>query len=104
MRNIKYILVNDSGSKSRACYSSHRFIPHIGQCIEVKAPGFNSGFSGQNARFREQLLDELVRLRSHFPNAKILGVSELDVREVRSRNIVVSEAMNVLRRELSDLP
>ena len=35
MYNIKYLLVNDAGSKSRACNSRHRFIPHIGHCIEL---------------------------------------------------------------------
>ena len=38
MYNIKYLLVNDAGSKSRACNSRHRFIPHIGHCIELSRP------------------------------------------------------------------
>lgn len=53
---------------------------------------------------RTALLDLLVELRQHFPDAKILGVSELDGRELYCKNIIVSDAMNVLRRELSDLP
>lgn len=53
---------------------------------------------------RAALIRLLVRLRSHFPEAKILGVSEIDGRELYSRNIIVSEAMNVLRRELSEWP
>lgn len=53
---------------------------------------------------RAALLQLLVMLRQHFPDAKILGVSELDGRELYCKNIIVSDAMNVLRRELSDLP
>ena len=53
---------------------------------------------------RGALLNLLVELRQHFPDAKILGLSEIDSKELHSRNIIVSDAMNVLRRELSDLP
>ena len=52
---------------------------------------------------RAALLQLLVELRKHFPDAKILGVSEIDGRELYSKNIIVSDAMNVLRRELSEL-
>jgi hypothetical protein len=55
-------------------------------------------------RQRAALLQLLVELRKHFPYAKILGVSEIDGRELYCKNIIVSDAMNVLRRELSDLP
>lgn len=51
---------------------------------------------------RATLIKLLVELRNHFPDAKILGVTELDGRELYSKNIIVSDAMNVLRRELSD--
>ena len=53
---------------------------------------------------RQALISLLVELRRHFPEAKILGVSEIDGRELYCKNIIVSDAMNVLRRELSDLP
>ena len=53
---------------------------------------------------RSALLNLLVDLRQHFPDAKILGVSEIDGRELYCKNIIVSDAMNVLRRELSDYP
>lgn len=55
-------------------------------------------------RQRAALLQLLVELRQHFPDAKILGVSEIDGRDLYCKNIIVSDAMNVLRRELSDLP
>ena len=51
---------------------------------------------------RAALLQLLVDLRQHFP--KILGVSEIDGRALYCKNIIVRDAMNVLRRELSDLP
>ena len=53
---------------------------------------------------RAALLQLLVKLRKHFPNAKILGVSELDGKELYTKNIIVSDSMNVLRKSLSDLP
>lgn len=53
---------------------------------------------------RAALLQLLVHLRKHFPEAKILGVSEIDGRELYCKNIIVSDAMNVLRKELSDYP
>ena len=55
-------------------------------------------------RQRAALLQLLVELRQHYPEAKILGLSEIDGKKLHSRNIIVSDAMNVLRRELSDLP
>ena len=53
---------------------------------------------------RAALLNLLVELRQHFPDAKILGLSEIDGKELHSRNIIVSDAMNQIRRALSDLP
>jgi len=51
---------------------------------------------------RAALIKLLVKLRKQYPDAKILGVSEIDGRELYSKNIIVSDAMNVLRRELSE--
>ena len=51
---------------------------------------------------RSALLQLLVHLRKHFPEAKILGVSEIDGRELYCKNIIVSDAMNQIRRELSE--
>ena len=53
---------------------------------------------------RAALLQLLAELRQHFPDAKILDVSEIDGRELYCKNIIVSDTMNQLRRELSDLP
>jgi len=46
-----------------------------------------------------KLIDLLVDLRSHFPDAKILGVKEIHGESIRP-----TAEMNQLRRELSDYP
>ena len=101
MRNIKYILVNDAAAKGSACQSGHRFIPHIGHCIVCDASSRFQGSSDQSERAK--LLNELVRLRKHWPEAKILGVSELDT-SASHAPVRVNPEMNKLRRDLSDLP
>ena len=53
---------------------------------------------------RAALLNLLVQLRGIYPSAKILGVSELDGKEIYAKNIIVSDTMNVLREELSNMP
>lgn len=45
------------------------------------------------------LIELIVRLRMRFPEAKILGVSEID-----GKGIKPYDYMNCLRRELSDMP
>ena len=57
-----------------------------------------------NQTRRKALLELLFELRKHFSEAKILATSEIDGKALHARNIIVSDAMNVLRRELSDLP
>ena len=58
---------------------------------------------------RPELISVLVLARKQWPSAKILGISELglwvrDQRIVSSGRLCPSEAMNEIRRELSDLP
>lgn len=55
------------------------------------------------AHQRNALIDLLVELRSHFPDAKILGSTELDDKAIHSCNIIVSDTMNLLRKDLSEL-
>ena len=100
MYQIKYIIVNDSAAKGSAYESRHRFIPHIGHCAMCFAV---SGFKVQGSSERKALLNELCRLRRHWPEAPILGVSELDTSSSHAP-VRVSAAMNALRREMSDLP
>lgn len=90
MQNIKYILVNDAAAKG-ACKPGHRFIPHIGHCIELDCGS------------RPALVSQLLKLRRQWPNAKILGRSELDI-TASHVPVKVNPFVNELRRELSDLP
>ena len=62
-----------------------------------------------NLKQRAALLRLLVDLRSHFPDAKILGLTELAPAtrnfEPGIRGVIrPSETMNQIRRALSDLP
>lgn len=118
MYAIKYIIVNDSAAKGSACESHHRFIPHIGHCVVCDA-GFwfqdaGSRFQDAGSRCsrdlkhetwnlkRSALIAELCRLRRHWPEAPILGESELDT-SLSHAPVRVNPEMNALRRELSDL-
>ena len=89
MYQIKYIIVNDSAAKGRACESRHRFIPHIGHCVDI------------NCGNRTVLIEQLCKLRKQWPEAPILGESELDTSSSHAP-VRVSAAMNALRRELSE--
>ena len=101
MKLVKYILVNETGSKNaaRAIHNSTvsdiRFHSYI-VCDAIS----KSQVSG--SKERHALIDELCRLRRQWPEAKILGISELDV-SASHAPVRVSQEMNRLRRELSDL-
>lgn len=58
-----------------------------------------NGSLEEDPKQREALIDLLVELRSHFPEAKILSTFEIDGKTIRP-----SDAMNRLRLQLSDLP
>ena len=58
-----------------------------------------NGSLEEDPKQREALIDLLVELRSHFPEAKILSTFEID-----GKSIHPSESMNQLRLQLSDLP
>ena len=100
MKQVKYILVNETVCKNAHCDVTYRDVPHIGHCAECFAV---PGFKVQGSRERQALIDQLCKLRRHWPEAPILGVSELDT-SASHAPIRVSDAMNQLRRELSDLP
>jgi len=93
MHHIKYILVNETGSETavRAIRNSH--VSDFRHHIVVNKPGLS----------HRELLDELCEQRRRWPEAKILGVSELDLSGSYAP-VRVSEKMNRLRREMSDLP
>lgn len=87
MKQIKYILINETGSNEAARAISDSRLSEFRHHIIVNAKRLSRG----------ELIDRLVSLRRQHPDAKILGVSEID-----GERICPSEAMNSLRRELSD--
>ena len=88
MKTVNYILVNENACQNVDRLVRDSFVSDLRQCHVIE-PGLTRG----------ELIDRLVRLRRHHPDAKILGLSELGPHCVHP-----SEAMNALRRELSDLP
>ena len=127
MRQIKYILIDDSGLKNRehhysisskGCVTESTDIRKAVKVIDrqVDPDGYNAnsvvvrlGFRIQdsgsmkletwNLKQRDALKSLLVELRSHFPEAMIFGI-----REIGDYFIKVSDEMNQLRLELSDMP
>lgn len=126
MRQIKYILIDDSGRKNRehhyslsskGCVTESTDIRKAEKVIDrqVDPDGYNAnsvvvrlGFRIQdsgsmkletwNLKQRDALKSLLVELRKHFPEAMIFGI-----REIGDYFIKVSDEMNQLRLELSEL-
>lgn len=91
MKLIKYILVNDTNSEEPSAVLLGCRLPGIahhhlvsGNCLEAASPQ------------RDRLVKQLCNLRRRYPEAKILGLSEL-----RAYCVLPNEAMNLLRRSLS---
>lgn len=108
MKQIKFILVNENACQNATRLVRDSFVSDLRQCHVVEPGRLNSvGFKFQGSgsigsddlKQRNALIAELVRLRRHHPDAKILGISELG-----PHCVLPSGAMNALRRELSDLP
>ncbi len=132
MRQIRFILVNDSsaqvsGGESRRGHVSNRGYHFtisrkglVNNLFSVRKPGVLFGrktlvtdrynqssigvwlggpLEGGGPEARAALIRLLVDLRYSYPNAKILGFSEISGDYFR-----VSAAMNRLRLELSDMP
>ncbi len=91
MKKIKYILVNE---KSTANYDGVSLTHHL---RDIRHYHIVDGDIG-HTEGRVELVKQLASLRQRYPNARILGVSEVDGKYIRP-----SEAMNDIRRELSDL-
>ena len=100
MKQVNYILVHETACKNSACDVTYRDVPHLGYCAICFA---GSGFKVHGSSERAKLLDELVLLRRKWPDAKILGASELDT-SASHAPVRVNPEMNQLRREMSDLP
>ena len=96
MKTVKYILVNENACQNVDRLVRDSFVSDLRQCVICDA---GSKFWVQGSKERADLIGRLVRLRRHHPDAPILGLSELAPHCVHP-----SEAMNLLRRELSDWP
>ena len=88
MRNIKYIFVNETSSPSPTPDALGSIASDFRHSHIIDAVGLS----------RAELIKVLVLARRHYPEAKILGLSEIN-----GRNIRPSDSMNQLRKELSDL-
>ena len=89
MRNIKYIIVNETSSPSPTPASLGSVASDFRHSHIIDAAGLS----------RPELISVLLLARRHSPEAKILGLSEINGRHIRP-----SAAMNMLRKELSNLP
>ena len=105
MKQVKYILVNETVCKNTHCDVTYRAVPHLGYCVECFA---SSKFQVPGSKERAALIDQLCKLRKQWPDAKILGLSELPSTGSGTyyshAPVHVSDAMNAIRREMSDLP
>ena len=99
MQSINYIFVNETGSETAADAIRSSHVSDLRHHIIVNGTGLSIS-AGEEHRV---LLCKLCRLRRHYPNAKILGVSEVNTSSTHAP-IKVNPAMNALRREMSDLP
>ena len=89
MRNVKYIFVNETSSLSPTPDALGSITSDFRYSHIIDAAGLS----------RSELIQLLVLARHHYPEAKILGLSEIN-----GRNIRPSDSMNQLRKELSELP
>ena len=96
MQTVKFILVCEAGTQNAAHRINNCHLPDIGQHVIVNGSGHTDITDIKQCK---ALLRELCELRQHHPEARILGISELGAYSVHP-----SEAMNRLRRQLSDLP
>ena len=99
MKLVKYILVNESYSEDAVLAIRNSCVSDFRHSHIISAAGLT----------RPELISVLVLARKQWPSAKILGISELglevrDGRIVSSGRLCPSDAMNAIRRELSDYP
>ena len=96
MRNIKYIIVDDSAPKSTHGQHSGIGIDNLGHPFDKCAIGIKYNGELTDPGLRSQLLTLLRKLRKRYPEAAILAKSEYD-----RYHIKVREDLNQLRRELN---
>ncbi len=89
MRNVKYIFINETSSLSPTPDALGSIASDFRYSHIIDAAGLS----------RAEIIQLLVLARHHYPEAKILGLSEIN-----GRNIRPSDSMNQLRKELSEWP
>ena len=89
MKQIKFILLNETSSPSPSPATLSSLAPDFRHSHIVDSAGLS----------RSDLIKLLHLARSHYPEAKILSLSEIN-----GGNIHPSDSMNELRQELSDYP
>ena len=99
MKHVKYILVNESYSEDAVLAIRNSQVSDFRHSHIVSAAGLT----------HPELIGVLLLARKQWSSAKILGISELgleihDQRIVSFDRLCPSDSMNLLRRELSDLP
>ena len=99
MKLVKYILVNESYSQDTVLAVRNSRVSDFRHSHIISAAGLS----------RPELISVLLLARKQWPSAMILGISEIGFGtlnfEPGTRGVIrPSDAMNVLRRELSDLP
>ena len=110
MKLIKYILINESYSQDAVLAIRNSPVSDFRHSHIINAAGLT----------HPELVNVLLFARKQWPSAKILGISEIlsetrnlkpetrgnirDHRLISSGRIHPTEAMNALRRELSNYP
>ena len=99
MKLVKYILVNESYSQDTVLAVRNSRVSDFRHSHIISAAGLS----------RPELISVLLLARKQWPSAKILGISEIGFGtlnfEPGTRGVIrPSDAMNQIRRTLSDLP
>ena len=99
MKLVKYILVNESYLEDAVLAIRNSRVSDFRHSHIISAAGLS----------RPELISVLLLARKQWPSAKILGISEIGFGtlnfEPGTRGVIrPSDAMNQIRRTLSDLP
>ena len=99
MKLVKYILINENHNEDAVLAIRNSPVSDFRHSHIISAAGLT----------HPELISVLLFARKQWPSVKILGISELglDIRDhriVSHGHLCPSDAMNTLRRELSDYP
>ncbi len=87
MKQVKYIFVNETRSKNPTCADLGRIVSDFRHSHIVSGAGLSPA----------ELIRLLIFISKQWPDAKILGLSEINGRKIRA-----SGFMNSIRREMSN--